>query len=130
MGSKYSSIASRMLAKASSYVSPSLIQPGKEGTYTVKPPSSLGSKSMVSFIVSPLRGLTYLSELTTGLTPWATFVPPLRGLLAYGFDFNFVELGFYVRCYPGCDVSRPDRVTSCADLYPDTALLLPGGDFY
>jgi len=40
-GSRYSSIASRMLAKDSSCVSPSLIQQGSDGARTVKPPSGL-----------------------------------------------------------------------------------------
>src|ERR1043166_1646936 len=40
-GSRYNSIASRMFRRASSRESPSLIQPGKLGTYAVNPPSSL-----------------------------------------------------------------------------------------
>ena len=49
-GSRYSSIASRMFASASSLVSPSLMQPGKEGTVAVNPPSSLGSRFTLRFI--------------------------------------------------------------------------------
>ena len=42
-----------MFATASSLVFPSLIQPGSEGTTAVKPPSSLGSRTTLSFIQSP-----------------------------------------------------------------------------
>src|SRR5262245_41324087 len=41
-----------MFRSASSSVSPSDTQPGKEGTYTVNPPSSEGSKTTLSFIFS------------------------------------------------------------------------------
>ncbi len=41
-----------MFFNASSLVSPSLIHTGKAGTKTVYPPSSLGSKIILSFIGS------------------------------------------------------------------------------
>src|SRR5215510_863060 len=41
-----------MFRSASSSVSPSDTQPGKEGTYTVNPPSLEGSKTTLSFIFS------------------------------------------------------------------------------
>ena len=40
-----------MFARPWSTVSPSLMQPGREGTYTVKPPSSLGSKTTITFFL-------------------------------------------------------------------------------
>lgn len=55
-GSRYSSMASWMLASASSRVSPSLIHPGREGTRAVKPPSLLGSSTTRSFIRTPSNG--------------------------------------------------------------------------
>jgi hypothetical protein len=45
------------LAKASSLLFPSLMQPGREGTYTVKPPSSLGSSTILSFTICHLSRL-------------------------------------------------------------------------
>jgi hypothetical protein len=55
VGSKYNFIASLMLVKASSRESPSLMQPGRAGTKTVYPPSSLGSNTILSFTLSPLK---------------------------------------------------------------------------
>ena len=52
-GSKYSSIASLIFFRASSFVSPSEIHPGREGTMAVYPPSSLGSKYTLIFIFPP-----------------------------------------------------------------------------
>ena len=49
-GSRYNSMASRMFFNASSLESPSLIHPGNEGTIAVKPPSSLGSRTIFSFM--------------------------------------------------------------------------------
>lgn len=49
-GSRYSSMASRILRRASSLVFPSLMQPGRAGTVTVYPPSSLGSRMTRSLI--------------------------------------------------------------------------------
>lgn len=49
-GSRYSSMASRMFFRASSFVSPSLMHPGREGTYTVKPPSGEDSSITLIFI--------------------------------------------------------------------------------
>ena len=58
VSSRYNSIASRILANASVSVSPSLMQPGKAGTCTVKPPSSDGSRTTFSFIISLLSKIT------------------------------------------------------------------------
>src|SRR3990172_10197068 len=51
-GSRYNSIASRIFRIASSRDSPSEIQPGSDGTVIVYPPSSLGSKMTLSFMLS------------------------------------------------------------------------------
>ena len=44
-GSKYRPMASRMFCKASSLLFPSLMQPGRAGTYMVNPPSCAGSRT-------------------------------------------------------------------------------------
>lgn len=59
-GSKYNSIASFMFFKASSRVSPSLIHPGREGTYAVNPPSSEVSRTILNFILN--RSITELCK--------------------------------------------------------------------
>src|SRR3972149_4906268 len=52
--SESSSTGSRYNFRASLRVSPSLMQPGRDGTIAVKPPSSLFSNTTLSFIDSPL----------------------------------------------------------------------------
>ncbi len=49
-GSRYNSMASFIFFNASSIVSPWEMHPGKEGTYTVYPPSSCGSMTTFNLI--------------------------------------------------------------------------------
>src|SRR3989338_4942000 len=58
--SKYNSIASLIFLIASSLFSPCDMQPGKDGTYAVKPPSSCGSKTIVNFIL-PIKQNKYIN---------------------------------------------------------------------
>src|SRR6266498_1604470 len=65
------SIASLMLASASSSVSPSLIQPGRLGTVTVKPPTSKSGIKITWRILFPflvtLPQIITLSALNLGV---------------------------------------------------------------
>ncbi len=69
-------MASRMFRSASSRESPSLMQPGSVGTYAVKPPSSLGSSTILEvhdrsiarrLTVSPRRYSSKLRVISFGI---------------------------------------------------------------